>query len=474
MLSGDLEVTRHARPSSNGAVRCARMWVVAIAVFASACGGRSAVVLPTAGTPQYPDFIEPRVPQPMRSTPASDAQARAWQFLQAGDLRNAEREASVALKTAPDFFPATTTLAYLDLARRDAKGSIVKFDHALARDSAYAPALAGKGQALASLERDDEAVQAFEAALRAEPALPDISRRLDVVRLRLAQRSIATARQAARNGKYDDAMAAYRTALEQSPDSAFLYRELGLIERDHDNGDAAIGHLKRAVELDPTDHASLLDLAAMLDARNDFESGLKAYADALALEPDPEVAAKRDALRLRGDIARLPPEYRSIETAPQITRGDLAALIGFRLQRLISAAPPRDVGVITDIRGHWAERWILEVTRAGIVDAFENHTFQPRATVRRAEFAQAVSRLLTRVATIAPADAARWRNARGRFPDVAATNVSYAAISAAVASGVMQVGADGAFQPAAFITGADATDALVRLLALAGPAGNRP
>ncbi len=88
----------------------------------------------------------------------------------------------------------------------------------------------------------------------------------------------------------------------------------------------------------------MLDLAAMLDARNDFESGLKAYADALAIEPDPAVMAKRDALRLRAESARPPPEYRSIDGAPQITRGDLAALIGFRLQRVIAGVRARDVG----------------------------------------------------------------------------------------------------------------------------------
>jgi tetratricopeptide (TPR) repeat protein len=447
--------------------------MVLVALTCAACG-RRVVVVPPAGPPHYPDFVEPIVPLPLTSTPASNAQARAWQFLQAGDLRNAEREANAALKASPEFFPATTTLAYLDLARRDARASIVKFDRALAREAGYVPALAGKGQALASLNRDEEAVAAFETALRHDPSLTDVARRLDVVRLRLAQGRIAEARQAARSGRYDEAMSLYRAALERSPESAFLYRELALIERDHNNGDAAIEHFRKAVALDPSDLASLLDLAAMLDARNDFESGLQAYAAALAIEPDPAVAARRDALRLRAEISRLPAEFRSIDGAPQITRGDLAALIGFRLQRVIAGMRPRDVGVITDIRGHWAERWILDVARAGVIDPFENHTFQPRTVVRRVDFAQAISRLLNRVAVLAPAEAARWRNARVSFPDVAASNVAYAAVSAAVASGVMMTAADGAFRPAAPISGTEATDALVRVLGLSGLSARQP
>jgi hypothetical protein len=38
---------------------------------------------------------------------------------------------------------------------------------------------------------------------------------------------------------------------------------------------------------------------------------------------------------------------------------------------------------MTDDRGHWAQRWILDITRAGIMDVFPNHTFQPAGIVRR-------------------------------------------------------------------------------------------
>lgn len=441
--------------------------VTAVAVAIGACGPKP-VVLPTSGTPHYPDFVEPRVPLAMNSTPASGAQARAWQFLQAGDLRNAEREAAAAVKASPEFYPASTTLAYLDLAKRDPRGAVIKFDRVLARESDYVPALVGRGQALTTLNRDEEAVQSFEAALRGDPSLTDVSRRLDVVRLRLAQRSITAARQAAKNEKFPEAIEAYRAAIERTPDSAFLYRELALIERDHGDGDAAMEHFRRATALEPADAASFADLAAMLDARNEFDAALKAYDAALAIEPDPELVTKRTALRLRADVAHLPVEYRNIEAASQITRGELAALIGFRLQVLLAGGRQRDVGVVTDIRGHWAERWILEVARAGILEPFDNHTFQPRALVRRVDLAQALTRLLTRVAALAPVEARRWQNARGTFTDMTTGHVAYPAASTVVAAGVMMVDPSGAFQPSRGVSGADATDAVVRVLALSG------
>jgi tetratricopeptide (TPR) repeat protein len=447
--------------------------LAAVLAVSASCGPKP-VVMPTAGVLQYPDFVEPKAPPSMDRTPAAGAQARAWQFLQGGDLRNAEREASAALRTAPDFFPAATTLAYVDLARRNPRDAVTKFDRALSRDAAYAPALAGKGHALAALNRDNEAVAAFEAALAADASLTDVGRRLDVVRLRLSQRSITSARQAAAAGRFEEAIARYRSALERSPDSAFLYRELALAERDHGSGDDAVEHFRKATILDPGDAASLVDLAGMLDARNEFDAALEAYGDALAIDPDPAVTAKRDALSLRADIARLPPEYRAIEAAVQISRGDLAALIGVRLQRLVAAARPRDVGVMTDIRGYWAEPWILQVARAGAMNPFENHTFQPRSVVRRVDLAQAATRLLAQIAAAAPAEGRRWQNARGRFPDLTTTHVAYPAASTAIAAGVMLAADDGAFQPSRPVSGAEATDAIVRILALSGSGVRRP
>jgi hypothetical protein len=145
----------------------------------------------------------------------------------------------------------------------------------------------------------------------------------------------------------------------------------------------------------------------------------------------------------------------------------MAALIGVRLAPLLMWGPKRNGVVITDLRGHWAAPWIPTVARAGVMDVFDNHTFQPRGTVRRAELGQIVTRLLGRVAVIKPEKARAWETARGRFPDLAAGNIAFSAASAAVASGVLTLAADGRFQPTRVATGAEAVEAVRRLEALA-------
>ena len=437
------------------------------------------VAPPTPGLAHFPEFLQPTVPRDLAGSAATVSQERAWRFLQAGDLRNADREIAAALKVSPQFYPSEATAGYLNLARKDPRGALAAFDRALSHRADYPPALVGKGQALSALSRDEDAIGAFEAALKADATLTDLQRRLDVLTLRVVQRDVAAARQAARTGKYDDAMQMFRQAIERSPESGFLHRELAVIERDHGSGDAAIDQYRRATILDPTDAPSLVELAEMLEARNDFEFALKAYGDALAVAPDAAVAARRDALALRAETARLPPEYRAIGSATQITRADLAALIGVRLTALVDSGRPRDIGVVTDIRGHWAERWILIVARSGVMDLYDNHTFQPRAVVRRVDCAQALGRLLARVAVGAPVEARRWQNARGKFPDIAPSHLAYAAASVVTAAGVMTTADDGAFQPSRLVSGAEATDAIARVLAVSisgagGSGGRRP
>jgi hypothetical protein len=53
------------------------------------------------------------------------------------------------------------------------------------------------------------------------------------------------------------------------------------------------------------------------------------------------------------------------------------------LKDLISRALSQNAVVITDARGSWAEPWIMEATRVGVMEVYANHTFQPEALVRR-------------------------------------------------------------------------------------------
>src|SRR5262249_23166349 len=159
-------------------------------------------------------------------------------------------------------------------ARTDLKAALTHFDRALERQPGYVSALVGRGRSLQGLDRDDEAIAAYEAALALDPSLTDLTRQIDVMRFQGAEREIAGARQAPRANRIDDARRAYTRAIAGSPDSAFLYRELAGLERQAGDADAALEHFRKAVELDAFDAVSLGQIGEILEAKGDLEGAL--------------------------------------------------------------------------------------------------------------------------------------------------------------------------------------------------------
>ena len=426
---------------------------------------------PIVTAPRYPQFIAPDVPAELASTLQAWSHDRGWRFLQAGDLRNAENEFGLALRS-PDFYPSWAGRGYLQLARDEPRVALESFERALSIRGDYLSALVGQGEALLALDRDSDAIVAFERALAANPSLNDLRRRVEVLRFQGLERDLAAARQAAQAGRSEEASRRYRAAIAASPDSPFLYRELGLIELQRGESDPALEHFRRAVELDPSDAASLGQIGRLFEQRGDLAEALRVYDEALAIEGNADLSRRRDGVRERMELAKLPDEYRAIPAAPEITRGDLAALIGVRLSAALGA--PRDGIVVTDIRNHWAGTWIVPVVNAGVMRAFDNHTFLPREIVERAEFAETVERL---IADLAPQERIReWRAAAVRFSDVPTGHQAYQAASLAVASGVLPPGGDDSFQPSRPVSGAEAAEAIerLRMMTTLGAGSNAP
>ncbi len=442
----------------------------AVAAISAACAHRAPLPTPTAAAVQ--DFVEPTVPESFSAYPVAVAgQARGWRLLQAGDFASAEREFTLALKAAPGFYPAETSLGYLALARKDAKAALPHFEKALAADARYVPALVGGGEAFLALGRDRDALFAFQSAVAVNPSLVDVKRRVDALQFKGVEQQLAAARQAVKDGRLDDAARSYTDAIAASPDSAFLYRERADVEVKRGAPDAALTDLQKAVSLDAGDTAAMVQIGDLLSARGDFDGAVRWYGEALVVEPGDALEAKLDDAKARAEAAHLPQEYRAIEKTAQLTRGELAALIGIRLPALVQAGRRKEPVVVTDVRSHWAATWILAVARAGLLDPFDNHTFQPRGVVRRSDLAIAMSRLLARLAVADPVRARSWQAARMKFSDLGPTHLAYPAASMVVAAGVMHTGPNNSFQPSKVVTGADAVAAVSRVEALADHGG---
>jgi tetratricopeptide (TPR) repeat protein len=441
--------------------------VAGLSLALGACAPKAPPATAPAGAPRYPEFVFPTA-APAPSPAMLARHEKAWLALQAGDLRAAEREFGILLKANQTFHPAEAGLAYVALARKDYKNAIAHFDRALAIDAKYAPAHAGKGQALLASNQPDRALASFDAALAADPGLTAIRSTADVLRFKGLQGDVAAAREAAEAGRLAEARTAYQKAIAATPDSPFLYRELAMVERREGELQLALQHAQRALELEPTDARNHVVLADVLEAQGQYARAAEAVGAAMVLEPNEALARRAEALRERAALAALPAEFRAIEKATSITRADLAALIGVELEEVVKRAPPQAGGVMTDIRSSWAQPWILSVTRAGFMEPFANHAFQPNATVSRGDLAVVVSRVLTVIAASRPQLAAKWRNARPKFADLPGGHLRYPAVALAVAAGIMSPTAEGRFEPGRVVSGAEASSVVRRLEDLAG------
>jgi tetratricopeptide (TPR) repeat protein len=450
-------------------IRRAPLATIVFALVAIAgCAPKRAATLPTTTSPHFPDYVFPAVPGQIASPAIGAIHELAWQWLQAGDPKAAERNFTAALKQSPGFYPSEAGLGYTALARKDSREAASHFDRALTANPSYAPALAGRGEALLALGQRDQALASFEAAVAADPQLSAIRSRIEVLRFRGLQDDVDAARKAADAGRLPEARTLYERTIAASPDSPFLYRELAIVEKRENNLAAALEHAQKAATLNPTEPRNFTTIGEIYEAQSEFAKAVDAYSKANELEPSEALESKLDDLRARAAFASMPAEYRTIESSPTVTRAQLAALLGVRLEDLLKRAPRSNSVLMTDTRSSWASPWILSTVRAGVMEAYPNHTFQPNMSVRRGDLAQAASQALSLIAATNPRVAASLKNAHGRFPDVPPGHLSYHAASVVVETGVMSPTSDGSFQLSRPATGQEAVTAVNKLVELSG------
>lgn len=451
------------RPASSVQRRWHSALALSVLVLTLISGCARTVAPPVVTTPHYPDYIFPTLtsPDPKQADLLRDHDV-AWRWLQAGDLERAEAGLLAVLKRSPQFYPSETALGYVELSRKNFEAAVQRFDSALQSSDGYVPALVGRGEAMLALSREPEALVSFESAVKLDPQLQTIARRVEVLRAKAQQENVAAARAAAQANRLDEAAKLYEQAIAASPDSAFLVRDLAEVEAKQGKTDQALARFQRVIEMDSTDASSRIRIGEILDARGDLAGAHQMYTEANNLEPSVELRRRIAAIDARLAYLKLPAEYRAIPDSATITRGDLASLVGLRLPALLQGAPSLPI-VITDVRNHWASEWIMVTARAGVMEPYENHTFQPQNIVRRSDLAHAVARMLKIIATGRPQLLKEWQSRVQKMGDVGVSNLHYADASLSVAAGIIPLVDGGSFQLTRAVSGAEAIDAITRI-----------
>ena len=367
-----------------------RVAIVITLAFTGACAAKTpAAVAPV--NPAFPGYEFPTVVAMAGVTPQLVAQHQAsWNLLQRGEVGAAARGFASLAKLAPGFYPALTGQAYSELADRDYREAVSLFTRALSENPKYLPALVGRADALLAEDHPLEAIAALEALLAVDPGRASARSRLEALRLGSIERLVAAAQDAQKRGDFAAAREAWTQAVRASPESGFMLRELAGVERQVGDLDAASGHARQAAALDPQEAAGQALLGDIELARGNLVEAAGFYRRAQELDPGGLYRTRVSEVERQIAHAALPEAFRAIAPSPQLTRADLAALLGVRLEPWLSGVGAPAAALITDVRGHWAQRWILEVARAGVMEVYPNHTFQPGLVVRRGDLASVV------------------------------------------------------------------------------------
>jgi Tfp pilus assembly protein PilF len=429
-------------------VKVKRIAVVALALF-GAWSCASAPVAPPAF------FVEDLPAEAATKLKLDDriAAGDAWTALKAGRPDQA-RKYLMKLGTANPVREAG--LAYADLLAGDLAAAEARFKSSIEGTPAMVPSHVGLAQIYESRRELDKAFAEYREILKLDPANRWAAPRFEALRDELVNDATASARTALAGGNRVTAKKEFLRVLDYAPESASAHLELARIYRQEKNAPEALAHYQAAMAGGTSDKALQREYGEFLAEAGELGLSLEVLEKLAADAPkDASLGRRVDELKAKLGVYEIPSQYDAIPGLEAVTREDLAALIGVQFADYLKAPGPR-TEILVDISTSWAQRYIVTVASLEIIRASENHTFQPRRIINRAELADAAVRLIgvlqQRGAKFVPLVESR----RIQIADVAADNVFYPSISKALAYQVMTVAPDRTFGPESTVSGEEA------------------
>ena len=233
---------------------------------------------------------------------------------------------------------------------------------------------------------------------------------------------------------------------------------------------------ERALKLDPDYEAATYYLGYAYLQNYDFSLAENEFRK--LVERKGEYAAKADEMwALSQKIVRAQPGTmagKKISLQPKITRADLAVLFieELKLPEIFERFLPQDTPEFQtpgqmasqanaplppDVKGTWAERWISDALKLGVLEPDPDGRFYPAESLTRAGYAKAVARILVAATRDPDLETRYFGENPSRFSDVSSSHYAYPAMALCAERGIMKADlVTGQFSPAGTVNGADA------------------
>ncbi len=416
--------------------------------------------------PLPPAFYVEDLPQSLTTTMTLEeriAAEEAWNDLRTG---RSERAGKAFAKLGTASPVAFLGRGFLALQAQDLQASEQGFRDALKLDPELVLAYVGLAQVALARGDEDQAYNRYREVLKREPDHAWAKPRFEALRERKTEAFTAEGRRAAEAGDMETAKKAYLSALFYSPESVDANLDLARIYWKEKNAASAALHYKAASAGASKDRGILKEYAEVLYEDQQFGRSLDIYELLAEANPkDKSVRERIEGLKNKLGIYEIPSLYNDIPAAQAISREELAALIAVKLRKALDggdATPP----IFVDIATSWASRFILKVTALGVMESYENHTFQPKKIINRAELAETLVRLVNILKNKGYRFTPQMAADRVQISDVSPENYFRAPIVQIVAYQIMDLGPQRTFRPDAVVEGREAIGALDIVLEL--------
>lgn len=263
----------------------------------------------------------------------------------------------------------------------------------------------------------------------------------------------------------------------KDPDALALSARVWIVMRDTEKKwfKRSTGFLNKALKRKKNHEGSLYWLGVAHLYNYDFSEAESFFRRVVEMRGD--YAGKADAKwKMSQKIVRAMPGTpvgKKVALKEKITRADLAVLFAEELKIgvLFDRMPQQNQGFQTpsqmtaqanlvipvDAQGHWAETWVKDMLRYGILDVFPDGKFYPDDVVSRANYALAVQRLMVVATRDESLELRYFGENPSRFSDVPSSHPAYNAMALCTERGIMQADVmTGRFDPTGVVGGADA------------------
>ncbi|MBI2837597.1 MAG: tetratricopeptide repeat protein [Acidobacteria bacterium] len=388
----------------------------------------------------------------------------AWRRLQQGDVAGSE-EGFRKLAKVPEWrTPARLGLAYAHFVRGDRPAAMAVFRDVLGSNPTNISALVGMAQAMEAEGRVESAYELYTKIVAIAPSHACAQLRVDITRFQAADSYVRKGVDDAAGGRIGEAIGQYEKALTLVPDRGSIYLALGDLYLRQNDYPHAISNLQQAVDRSPQEAPVKARLAEALYLNGNLEQARDMYRELGEGEPSNSDYAVR--LRLVEDAIKwkkVPTEFKEIPAARYLTREMFAALIVLKIPEAVKdQSRPSDIAI--DIGG-WSRDYILQMTRANLMDIYPGHLFAPRDPVKRGEAAIICSRVIAALAEQFP----DMRSSRHIFQvnDLGPGHVYYEAVQTCLLYGLFKLDERQQFNPAHTLSGEDGVrlaDSLAHLI----------